>query len=113
MFGDHALPGCPLPTPLDLPSRVAWFSYVGLNQMNTAAKIGNSNAWGLPMVDGVGATVSFACAVHCVAMPLLLASLPLLGLGFLATRGFEAGMIGIAFMLALVSLTWGLRRHGR
>jgi hypothetical protein len=81
--------------------------------MNTAAKIGNSNAWGLPMVDGVGATVSFACAVHCVAMPLLLASLPLLGLGFLATRGFEAGMIGIAFMLALVSLTWGLRRHGR
>jgi hypothetical protein len=65
------------------------------------------------MVDQVGATMSFACAVHCVAMPILLAFLPLLGLGFLASRGFEAGMIGFACALALTSLTWGLGLHGR
>ena len=64
-------------------------------------------------VDRVGAVVSFACAVHCLALPLCLSVLPLLGLGFLASEGFEVGMIGFALLFATLSLCWGSRVHGR
>ena len=41
------------------------------------------------LVDTIGAFLSFSCAIHCVAMPLLVTILPLLGLGFLASERAE------------------------
>lgn len=61
--------------------------------------------------DRLGATASFLCAVHCAALPFVLAVLPALGLGFLADHGFERGFIICASLLALGALVYGYRRH--
>ena len=63
--------------------------------------------------DRFGATVSFLCALHCAALPLVIAALPALGLGFLADHAFERVFIAFASMLALASLAIGFRRHRR
>lgn len=65
------------------------------------------------LADRFGATASFVCALHCAALPLLLAVLPALGLGFLANHSFERGFIAFASVLALASLAFGFRRHRR
>lgn len=65
------------------------------------------------MADRFGATASLLCAVHCALLPLVLALLPALGLGFLADHRFEHGFIAFASLLALTSLVVGFRRHQR
>ena len=62
-------------------------------------------------VDNTGACLSFACAVHCLAMPLLVAVLPLIGLGFLVGERAELVIIISAVALAIGSLAWGIRHH--
>ena len=44
-------------------------------------------------LDNIGMTASVLCAVHCAIVPLLLTSLPLFGLGFLANPWVEWSMI--------------------
>ena len=63
------------------------------------------------LVDTTGACLSVACAVHCLAMPLLVAVLPLIGLGFFATERAELVLISGAIGLAIGSLAWGVRNH--
>ena len=63
------------------------------------------------LADRVGAIASFLCALHCAALPFVLALLPALGLGFLADHGFERGFIVCASGLALATLVYGYRRH--
>ncbi|WP_395680964.1 MerC domain-containing protein [Dokdonella sp.] len=65
------------------------------------------------LADRFGATASFLCALHCAALPLLMAVLPALGLGFLANHEFERAFIAFASVLALASLAIGFRRHRR
>lgn len=65
------------------------------------------------LADRVGATASFLCAIHCAALPFVLALLPVLGLGFLADHGFERGFVIFACLLALTSLVNGYRHHRR
>src|ERR1700712_5226092 len=52
-------------------------------------------------LDNVGMTASILCAVHCAIVPIIITSLPLLGLGFLANPWFEWGMISFALMIGL------------
>lgn len=61
--------------------------------------------------DRVGATASLLCAVHCAALPFVLALLPALGLGFLADHGFERGFVVFACTLAGLTMWNGYRRH--
>ncbi len=61
--------------------------------------------------DGLGMGVSIACAIHCALLPLVLTSLPLLGLHFFAHPAFEYGMIGLAFVIGILALRHGLRHH--
>lgn len=61
--------------------------------------------------DRVGATASLLCAVHCAALPFLFAVLPVLGLGFLASHGFERGFIACASVLAVAMAVRGYRHH--
>lgn len=63
--------------------------------------------------DRLGATASFLCAIHCAALPFVLALLPLLGLGFLAGHAFERAFVAFAAALAVFSLVGGYRRHRR
>ncbi len=65
------------------------------------------------LLDSVGGTLSFACALHCVALPFIITLLPLIGLSFLAHSLFELIMIGIALTLATASFCWGVRIHGQ
>jgi hypothetical protein len=61
--------------------------------------------------DSFGSLGALACAIHCAAMPLLLGLLPVLGLGFLASAGFERSFLVFATVLGLGSLWTGYRRH--
>lgn len=62
-------------------------------------------------VDSFGSLSAFVCAIHCALLPFVLALLPALGLGVLATAGFEYGYVAFATVLALASLWLGYRRH--
>lgn len=70
-----------------------------------------SRLWSL--ADRVGAVASFLCAIHCAALPFVLALLPFLGLSFLASHSFERGFVMFASALALFSLVTGYRQHRR
>jgi hypothetical protein len=62
-------------------------------------------------VDSLGTVGAMLCAVHCALLPVALALLPVLGLGILASAGFEKGFVLFATALASVSLWHGFRRH--
>lgn len=62
-------------------------------------------------LDRFGALASGACAVHCAMLPFVAASLPLVGLGVLASEAFELSFIALALALAAVSLAAGWLRH--
>lgn len=62
-------------------------------------------------VDNAGACLSFACAIHCLAMPFLIGVLPLIGLGFLVSESAEQVIIIAVGSLAIGSLVWGVRHH--
>ena len=70
-----------------------------------------SRAW--QTADRIGALASFLCAIHCAALPFVLATLPLVGLEFLADHSFERAFVVFACALALLTLVNGYRRHGR
>nr|WP_062536244.1 MerC domain-containing protein [Mizugakiibacter sediminis] len=61
--------------------------------------------------DRVGVTASLLCALHCAALPFVLALLPAFGLGFLAGHGFERGFVVFACTLAALTMWNGYRRH--
>jgi hypothetical protein len=71
-----------------------------------------SSAWAR-IADRFGASASFLCAVHCAVLPLIIAVLPAIGLGFLADHRFERGFIAFAGALALTTFWIGFRRHRR
>ncbi|MFA6986386.1 MAG: MerC domain-containing protein [Arenimonas sp.] len=62
-------------------------------------------------VDSLGSVGATLCAIHCALLPFALALLPVLGLGILASSGFEMGFVLFATTLAVVSLWHGYRRH--
>ncbi|WP_066094650.1 MerC domain-containing protein [Xanthomonas massiliensis] len=62
-------------------------------------------------LDRFGATGSLLCAVHCAALPMLLALLPSLGLAFLLDDGLEIGFVAFVSGLGLCSLGWSYRHH--
>lgn len=64
-------------------------------------------------LDQLGITASLACALHCAALPFLMTSLPLLGLGFLANRWVEISMIFISVFLGFYSLLTSYPAHKR
>jgi hypothetical protein len=63
------------------------------------------------ITDRFGAAGSLVCALHCALVPVLIALAPGLGLGLLASAGFERAFLVFATVLALVSLIQGYRRH--
>lgn len=55
-------------------------------------------------LDNVGMTASVLCAIHCAIVPMLITSLPLLGLGFLANPWFEWSMILFALCIGVYAI---------
>ncbi len=62
-------------------------------------------------LDRFGAAGSLLCAVHCAALPALLALAPSLGLSFWLSDGVEQAVVVFVTFLGLFSLLWGYRRH--
>jgi hypothetical protein len=61
--------------------------------------------------DPVGSTGAMVCAVHCAALPFVLAALPALGLGFLASSTFDLCFAAFATVIGTTSLWAGYQRH--
>jgi hypothetical protein len=55
-------------------------------------------------LDAAGATASWACAAHCLALPFLIGALPFVGLTFLLSETTERVFIGVSVVLAILSL---------
>ncbi len=62
-------------------------------------------------IDKFGAVISLACAIHCIAIPLLIALLPLSGLSFLLDQTIEKIFLIPTICLAAFSLCWGFLIH--
>jgi hypothetical protein len=63
--------------------------------------------------DALGVTTSVLCAIHCAVLPLLIASLPILGINIIDNPSFEYGMIGVAFLIGSRALWHGFHKHHR
>lgn len=62
-------------------------------------------------LDKAGAILSFTCAVHCLAFPLLIVVLPWIGMGFLLDEKVEFFFVTGSLLLATTSFCWGYRLH--
>jgi hypothetical protein len=64
-------------------------------------------------LDIAGIATSVACAIHCAVLPLLISSLPVLGINIIDNMAFECFMILLAFAIGSFSLVHGYRKHHR
>lgn len=55
-------------------------------------------------LNWVAAAASFTCAIHCLAMPLLIGILPFLGLSLLSSPWLEWSLIGFTGAIGLLTL---------
>ena len=72
----------------------------------------SSNARMSTWQDSLGMVASIGCAIHCAAMPFVIAYLPALGLSFLADEAFHQWMALVCFLIAIGAFIPGIRRHG-
>ena len=75
--------------------------------LTTGKVIANTGTWR----DSLGIVASIACAIHCAAMPFVIAYLPALGLSFLADEGFHKWMALACFLIAIAAFLPGFRKH--
>ncbi len=71
---------------------------------------------GSAAVDRLGrwsSALALGCALHCLAMPLVLTFLPLASTAFRLDHGVERLLVGASALLGSASLCWGFRRHRR
>jgi hypothetical protein len=61
--------------------------------------------------DALGIAASVACAIHCALLPLLLSSLPVLGINIINNFWFEVFMIALALLIGVYSLSHGFKKH--
>jgi len=73
------------------------------------ASVSTSSGWS----DWVGMIASVGCAIHCAAMPFVIAYLPAMGLSFLADEAFHKWMAIACFAIALTAFVPGFRKHRR
>ena len=63
------------------------------------------------LLDRLGAFGSLLCAAHCALLPILIATLPSLGVASWFSGSFEFGFVVFATGLGVFSVVWGYRRH--
>jgi phosphoglycerol transferase MdoB-like AlkP superfamily enzyme len=65
------------------------------------------------VLDRIGITATSLCALHCILLPVLLPTLPLLGLSFLADHTWEHVFLLITAVLGSVALLSGFKKYHR
>lgn len=63
--------------------------------------------------DWLGIVASVGCAIHCAAMPFVIAYLPALGLSFLADEAFHKWMFVVCMAIGLAAFFPGWKLHRR
>ncbi|MFZ4058260.1 MAG: MerC domain-containing protein [Ferruginibacter sp.] len=61
----------------------------------------------------MGIITSIACAIHCSLLPVMMTSLPILGINIIHNVFFEWSMIVLAFGVGIYALVHGFIRHHR
>jgi hypothetical protein len=61
--------------------------------------------------DALGIAASIACAIHCALLPLVMTSLPILGINIINNYWFEFFMIILALLIGIYSLSHGFKKH--
>ena len=64
-----------------------------------------------PALDRLGMIISFGCAIHCAAMPLIAGALALSGLHWLGDSRLEWAIIAASFTIAISRLFWSYHRQ--
>ena len=64
-------------------------------------------------LDSAGAAASLACAIHCIALPIATALLPVLGLAWLDNPWVDRLFLATALVLAALAHPKGYQRHRR
>ena len=64
-------------------------------------------------MDKVGAAASLACAIHCIALPIAIGLLPVLGLAWLDNPWVDRGFLAAALIFAALGHPKGYKRHRR
>jgi len=62
-------------------------------------------------LDGLAMLFSALCLVHCLALPVLVAALPLAASTFVTDERFHQWLLLGAVPTSLIALGWGWRRH--
>ncbi|WP_076417324.1 MerC domain-containing protein [Colwellia sp. UCD-KL20] len=63
------------------------------------------------MLDRIGITATSLCALHCILLPVLLPTLPLLGLSFLADHTWEHIFLIMTAILGSFALFSGFKKY--
>ncbi len=66
-----------------------------------------------PLLDRIAISLSAICIVHCLAVPLVVAVLPIAALGLGGESHFHAAMLWLVVPVSVVGLIMGLREHHR
>lgn len=64
-----------------------------------------------PLLDKFAVSTSALCAVHCLALPLLLGVFPALGASIFGQESFHVLLLWLVIPLSAVALTLGCRKH--
>jgi MerC mercury resistance protein len=62
--------------------------------------------------DRIAAAAALACAIECTLLPLVVAFLPLVGLGFLSHPALEITILGVVLIFGGFSMIRGRKKHG-
>ena len=63
------------------------------------------------LLDSLAVTISSVCAVHCLALPFIVAAYPLLGLWSMDDLLFHRLLLIVIIPISLIALLLGYRRH--
>lgn len=64
-------------------------------------------------LDGASISLSLACLLHCLALPIVIATLPAVGALLATPEWTHAALLAFAMPLSLWALVHGYNRHGR
>lgn len=64
-----------------------------------------------PLLDKFAVSTSAICAIHCLALPLLLGVFPALGTSIFGQESFHVLLLWLVIPLSFVALTLGCRKH--
>lgn len=73
---------------------------------------GHGRTEAVDWLDRAALAGSFACMVHCLALPLLIAALPALSSVLAVPESFHLWVLGFAAPAAVIALLQGRARHG-